>query len=88
MPDKEPSLVRPYAPETVNEASYAEMREFRSPVITTHLNTYYALLALILMHVVAVITVEVRKGGNIISAMFTGRKTLPGDLKPEKEFPD
>lgn len=87
-PDKEPSLVRPYAPETVNEASYAEMREFRSPVITTHLNTYYALLALILIHVVAVITVEVRKGGNIISAMFTGRKTLRSDLKPEKGIPD
>jgi cytochrome b len=79
-PDKDPTLVRPYAPETVNEASYAEMREFRSPVIATHLNNYYLLLALILIHVVAVITMEVRKGGNIISAMFTGRKTLPDDL--------
>jgi len=88
MPDKDPSLVRPYAPETVNEASYAQMREFRRPVITTHLNTYYALLILILFHVLAVITLEVRKGGNIISAMFTGRKTRPSDLKPEKEFLD
>lgn len=84
-PDKDPSLVRPYASETVNEASYAEMREFRSPVIATHLNAYYVLLALILIHVIAVVTVEVRKGGNIISAMFTGRKTLPKDLQPEKE---
>jgi len=81
-PDKDPSLVRPYAPETVNEASYAEMREFRSPVIATHLNTYYVLLVLILIHVIAVVTMEVRKGGNIISAMFTGRKTLPDDLLP------
>jgi cytochrome b len=81
-PDKDPSLVRPYAPETVNEASYTEMREFRSPVIATHLNTYYVLLALILIHVVAVIFVEVRKGGNIISAMFTGRKTLADDVEP------
>lgn len=87
-PDKDPSLVRPYAPETVNETSYAEMREFRGPVITTHLNNYYMLLALILIHVLAVITVEVRKGGNIISAMFTGRKTLPDDLEHEKEFLD
>jgi len=85
-PDKDPSLVRPYAPETVNETSYAEMREFRSPVIATHLNTYYVLLALSLIHVLAVVAIEVRKGGNIISAMFTGRKALPGDLKPEKEF--
>ena len=87
-PDKDPSLVRPYAPETVNEASYAEMREFRSPVIKTHLNTYYVLLVLILVHVFFVVTVEVRKGGNIISAMFTGRKTLPPDFKPEKAFRD
>ncbi len=82
-PDKDPSLVRPYAPETVNETSYAEMREFRSPVISTHLNTYYVLLVLILLHVLAVITVEVLKGGNIISAMFTGRKTLPESLQAE-----
>jgi cytochrome b len=81
-PDKDPSQVRPYAPETVNEASYAEMRELRAPVIKTHLTNYYVLLALILIHVVAVVTVEVRKGGNIISAMVTGRKILPGDLKP------
>lgn len=87
-PDKDPSLVRPYAPETVNETSYQEMRDFRGPVIATHLNNYYVLLALILIHVLAVITVEVRKGGNIISAMFTGRKTLPADLKPEKDFRD
>lgn len=87
-PDKDPSLVRPYAPDTVNETSYEEMREFRSPVIATHLNTYYVLLVLILIHVLAVITVEVRKGGNIISAMFTGRKTLTGDVKPEKDFRD
>ena len=46
------------------------------------------LLILILFHVLAVITLEVRKGGNIISAMFTGRKTRPSDLKPEKEFLD
>ncbi|MBV1907016.1 MAG: cytochrome b/b6 domain-containing protein [Pseudomonadales bacterium] len=84
-PNKDPSLVQPYAPETVNEVSYAEMREFRSPIIATHLNTYYALLALILIHVIAVVTIEIRKGGNIISAMFSGRKSLPEDLRSEKE---
>ncbi|MGE0625660.1 MAG: cytochrome b/b6 domain-containing protein [Pseudomonadales bacterium] len=87
-PDKDPALVRPYAPETVNEASYAEMREFRSPVITTHLYNYYVLLGLILAHVIAVVVLDVRKGGNLISAMFTGRKTLPEHLKPESELLD
>jgi cytochrome b len=83
-PDMDPSQVRPYAPETVNEASYKEMRAFRAPVIETHLTNYYVLLALILLHVFGVVTTEVRKGGSIISAMFTGRKIL--SATPETEL--
>jgi Ni/Fe-hydrogenase 1 B-type cytochrome subunit len=83
-PDMDPSQVRPYAPETVNEASYKEMRVFRAPVIETHLTTYYVLLVLILLHIIGVITTEVRKGGTIISAMFTGRKIL--SVTPETEL--
>ena len=83
-PDMDPSQVRPYAPETVNETSYSEMRNFRAPVIGTHLTTYYVLLILILLHVVGVVTTELRKGGTIISAMFTGRKIL--SVSPETEL--
>jgi cytochrome b len=83
-PDMDPSQVRPYAPETVNEASYKEMRDFRAPVIETHLTTYYVLLVLILLHVVGVVTTEVRKGGALVSAMFTGRKIL--SVLPETEL--
>ena len=80
-PDLDPQAVRPYAPETVNEQSYDEMRAFRKPFISTHVNNYYFLLALILLHIVAVIFSEIREGGSIISAMFTGKKTLA--KKPE-----
>jgi cytochrome b len=76
-PDMVPSEVRPYAPETVNKKSYEEMRAFRAPVIETHLTTYFVILALILLHVGAVIAVELREGGATISAMFTGRKIQP-----------
>jgi cytochrome b len=86
-PDMDPSLVRPYAPETVNEASYKEMRAFRAPVIKTHLTTYYVLLVLIVLPVVGVVTTEVRKGGAIISAMFTGRKILSVDPDASLENP-
>jgi len=75
-PDRDPAMVRPYAPETVNETSYQEMRSFRTPFIETHEVTYYVLLVLILLHISAVIVTEVRKGGTLISAMFTGRKLL------------
>ena len=80
-PDMDPQAVRPYAPETVNEQSYDEMRAFRKPFISTHATNYYFLLALILLHIVAVISAEIREGGSIISAMFSGRKTLT--KKPE-----
>ena len=82
-PDMDPSQVRPYAPDTVNEASYEEMRAFRAPIIETHLTTYYVLLALILLHIVGVVTTELRKGGALVSAMFTGRKLLSGTPKKE-----
>ena len=75
-PDLDPTQVKPYAPDTVNEVSYKEMRAFRSPVIKTHLANYYVLLVLILLHIVGVVLTEVRKGGTIISAMFTGQKIL------------
>ena len=86
-PDMDPAEVRPYAPETVNEASYKEMREFRAPVIETHLTTYYLLLILILLHIAGVVTTEVRKGGNIVSAMFSGRKILSTNPETEKDQP-
>jgi cytochrome b len=86
-PDMDPAEVRPYAPETVNEASYKEMREFRAPVIETHLTTYYLLLILILLHIGGVVITEVRKGGNIISAMFSGRKILATNPETEKDQP-
>lgn len=74
----DPSLVRPYAPDTVNAQAYADMRAFRAPIVETHEITYFILLALIALHVGAAILAEFREGGAIISAMFTGRKVHDG----------
>jgi cytochrome b len=52
------------------------MRAFRSPVVTIHLYAFYLLAAVILLHLIAVIVTEIHEGGNITSAMFTGRKIL------------
>lgn len=78
-PDMDPAQVKPYAPDTVNEASYKEMRAFRAPVIKTHFTTYFVLLALIALHIIAVVVTDVREGGAIVSAMFTGRKLLASE---------
>jgi Ni/Fe-hydrogenase 1 B-type cytochrome subunit len=79
----DPSQVRPYAPETVNPEAYAEMRKMRSPAVTVHEYMYFVLLGLIALHILAVVITEVKHGGSIISAMFTGRKIL--DAPPADE---
>jgi Ni/Fe-hydrogenase 1 B-type cytochrome subunit len=77
----DPALVRPYARETVNAEAFAAVRAFRTPVARTHEYAFFVLLAMIAIHVAAAVFVELREGGSIISAMFTGRKIL--DRPPE-----
>lgn len=74
----DPALVRPYAPETVNEAAYAQMRSFRKPFVTIHEFNFYLLMALVIIHVTAAVLGETREGGAVITAMFTGRKIHDG----------
>lgn len=51
---------------------------FRKPVGTIHLYGAYLLWLLIVIHVAAVVITDIREGGAIISAMFTGKKMLSG----------
>lgn len=74
----DPSQVRPYAMETVDPEAYAAMREMRAPVVETHETMYFVLLGLIALHILAVVLTELKHGGNIVSAMFSGRKTFAG----------
>ncbi len=75
--------LEPGSKEFVDPDAYADMRDFRSPVITTHLYLFYGLLIAILIHIIAVVFAENRESGSIISSMFSGRKVLsqpPEDL--------
>ena len=79
----DPALVRPYAPETVDPDGYRAMREFRSPIVRTHEYNFLLLVTLAVIHVAAAAFGELREGGGLISAMFTGRKAfdrVPVDL--------
>lgn len=76
-PGVDPGTLVPYAPDMYDKAAYAAMREeLRFPVIRIHYYGFYTLLALVIIHIVAVVVTEVRDGGGLISAMFTGRKVL------------
>ena len=68
----------PYAPEMYDETAYEAMRAFRKPFITAHVYGFYTLLVFISLHILAVVVTEVREGGGLVSAMFTGRKVLSG----------
>ena len=54
------------------------MRSFRTPFAEVHELTFYLLVVVVVLHVAAVVLTELREGGTIVSAMFTGRKVLPG----------
>jgi cytochrome b len=75
-PGVDPATLQPYAKRTYDTAAYADMRSFRKPFIEVHEIGFYLLLGLILIHILAVVITELREGGNLISAMFTGRKIL------------
>ena len=83
-PGVEPTTLVPYAPEMYDKAAYEAMRAFRKPFITVHYYNFYALLALALIHILAVVVTELREGGNLISAMFTGKKVLSGTPVDQK----
>ena len=66
----------PYAPDMYNEAAYEAMRAFRKPFINVHYYGFYVLIVFSVIHIIAVILVELREGGSLITAMFSGRKVL------------
>jgi len=72
----DPATLVPYAKDTYDKEAYEAMRAFRKPFITIHYYGFYILLATIIIHILAVVVTELREGGNLISAMFTGKKVL------------
>lgn len=57
----------------------------RTPLRAIHLYGFYLLAIAVIQHIVAVITTELREGGDLVSAMLTGWKSLPSH--PEDEGP-
>jgi cytochrome b len=77
-PGIDPSTIVPYAPEMYDAAAYQEMRDFRAPFILVHETNFFILVTVALLHIISVIVTEIREGGGLISAMFTGKKIIPG----------
>jgi Ni/Fe-hydrogenase 1 B-type cytochrome subunit len=72
-------LIKPYSKENVDADAYKEMRSFRKPFITAHVYSFYFLLFLIPLHILAVFLAERREKHSIVSSMIHGYKYLPKD---------
>ena len=75
-PGVDPASIAPYDKTGIDPAAWTDMRAFRAPIITTHLWSFYALLVVVAIHILGVVVTEVREGGAIVSAMFTGKKVI------------
>ncbi len=82
-PGMDPAMMKPYSPHMYDEAAWESMRAFRKLFITTHYYSFYVIAVMIVVHIAAVVITELKEGGGIVSAMFTGRKVLRA--KPEDE---
>ena len=69
--------IKPYSKDNVDPKLYQAMRDFRSPFITLHVYTFYALLMLIPLHIIGVVVAEKRQRSALVSAMINGVKYLP-----------
>ena len=70
----DPTTLVPGNREMVDAAAYSEMRAFRKPYITIHEYGFFALLALIPIHIYMAVRSDRKYEGQIISGIFTGEK--------------
>lgn len=79
----DPASLQPYAPSLYDETAWQSMRAFRKPFAVAHYYCFYATVFMVVLHIAGVVMTELKEGGNIVSAMFSGKKTLTG--KPADE---
>lgn len=77
-PGVEPATVAPGRKDLVDEVAWTEMRAFRKPFKYMHRYGFYVLAVLIGLHIIGVALAELRGGGTLTSAMFSGRKVFHG----------
>jgi len=77
----DPATIKPYDKTGTDPEKAKELKAFKGPYGTIHIYTAYTLLVIILLHIFVVVRTEVKEGGSLVSAMFSGKKTL--EREPE-----
>ncbi len=73
----------PYDPSGTNESKAGKLKVLKSPFGKIHKYSAFTLMFIIILHIFFVVLTEIREGGGLITAMFTGIKILrkkPADL--------
>lgn len=82
-PGTSPEDIKPYVPDGTDEEKVKNLKAFKGPFGKIHIYSSYVLMFMIVLHIFFVVRAEVREGGGLITAMFTGKKVLknkPVDL--------
>ncbi|WP_255534300.1 cytochrome b/b6 domain-containing protein [Thiohalobacter sp. COW1] len=77
----DPATLVPGDKALVDPAAWEAMRGFRKPYITLHKWVFFVLSGAALLHVLAVVVLEIRSRSGLVSVMIHGYKTP--DRKPE-----
>ncbi|MCW9012800.1 MAG: cytochrome b/b6 domain-containing protein [Gammaproteobacteria bacterium] len=82
-PDTNPEDIIPYNTAGTDADKTKQLKSFKKPFGVVHSYAAYTLMFMIFLHVFFVIRAEVKQGGGLITAMFTGKKIFrhkPVDL--------
>ncbi|QQX78887.1 cytochrome b/b6 domain-containing protein [Shewanella sp. KX20019] len=81
----DPALIKAYDNTGVNLEKKANMKPYKSVAGDIHLYSVYLLMLLILLHIIGVVLAELRHQPGIISAMFSGKKSIAGKCEDSFE---
>ena len=77
-PGVDPDTLIPYDKSTIVETKSKSLDKLKRPAGTIHIYSSYVLMFMIVLHIFAVVATEIREGGAITSAMFSGKKLMSG----------
>jgi len=75
----DPATIKPYDKTGTDPVKAKELSAFKGPFGSIHIYTSYFLMFLILLHILVVVRTEIKEGGSLVSAMFSGKKALSRD---------
>jgi len=83
-PGVDPSAIAPYDKTGIDPAPWKVMRSFHFAFLIVHYWNFYALFVAIVIHIAGVVVTELREGGGIVSAMFTGQKVFDREPRDDR----